>query len=76
LAINSLGCVKRQPKIVLLICRENLRNVLSSVYGNKESVDEELVEVRLCCLLVLLLIFLSFDNIYLELNFDSANEDH
>ncbi|XP_017413753.1 pheophytinase, chloroplastic isoform X2 [Vigna angularis] len=24
--------------------RENLRNVLSSVYGNKESVDEELVE--------------------------------
>ncbi|KAG4908420.1 hypothetical protein JHK86_056904 [Glycine max] len=25
--------------------RENLRNVLSSVYGNKESVDEELVEI-------------------------------
>ncbi|KAK7278348.1 hypothetical protein RJT34_23376 [Clitoria ternatea] len=25
--------------------RENLRNILSSVYGNKESVDEELVEI-------------------------------
>ncbi|XP_027365223.1 pheophytinase, chloroplastic isoform X2 [Abrus precatorius] len=25
--------------------RENLRNVLNSVYGNKESVDEELVEI-------------------------------
>lgn len=26
-------------------CRDTLRNVLLSVYGNKESVDEELVEV-------------------------------
>lgn len=27
-------------------CRDNLRNILLSVYGNKESVDEELVEVE------------------------------
>jgi len=77
LAINSFGCVKRQPNIALLIiCRENLRNVLSSVYGNKESVDEELVEVILCCSLDLLLIFLSFTTVYLECIFDSGNEDH
>lgn len=27
-------------------CRDNLRNILLSVYGNKESVDDELVEVE------------------------------
>lgn len=26
-------------------CRDNLRNILLSVYGNKESVDEDLIEV-------------------------------
>lgn len=30
---------------VLDFCRETLRNVLLSVYGNKEHVDEDLVEV-------------------------------
>lgn len=54
---------KEATKIVLMICRENLRNVLSSVYGNKESVDEELVEVILCCLLVFFLISLSFQKL-------------
>ena len=33
----------------LYSCRENLRNVLLSVYGNKENVDDELVEVRTKC---------------------------
>lgn len=48
---------KRKTKIVLLKCRENLRNVLSSVYGNKESVDDELVEVIPCFLVILLISF-------------------
>lgn len=26
--------------------RENLKNILLSVYGNKEAVDDELIEVR------------------------------
>lgn len=30
---------------VLDFCRENLRNALLSVYGNKEYVDDDLVEV-------------------------------
>lgn len=26
-------------------CRDTLRNILMSIYGNKESVDEQLIEV-------------------------------
>jgi hypothetical protein len=31
---------------VVLASRENLKNVLQSIYGNKEAVDDELIEVR------------------------------
>lgn len=38
---------KEQNYLILLSQnRENLKNVLLSVYGNKEAVDDELVEVR------------------------------
>lgn len=30
---------------VIFHCRDSLRNILSSVYGNKENVDEELIDV-------------------------------
>lgn len=30
---------------VILLRRDSLRNILSSVYGNKESVDEDLIDV-------------------------------
>lgn len=30
---------------VIFLRRDSLRNILSSVYGNKESVDEDLIDV-------------------------------
>ena len=38
---------RNESKMLCPSCRDNLRNILLSVYGNKESVDEELVEVLL-----------------------------
>lgn len=39
----------------MLGCKENLRDILLSVYGNKESVDEELVEIIYYTMLLLIL---------------------
>lgn len=30
---------------IIFLRRDSLRNILSSVYGNKESVDEDLIDV-------------------------------
>lgn len=30
---------------IIFLCRDSLRNILSSVYGNKENVDEDLIDV-------------------------------
>lgn len=40
-------CNCKCQQLISFLCRENLRNVLLSVYGSKESVDDTLVEVWL-----------------------------
>lgn len=40
--------LNKEQKYLMLLSRnrENLKNILLSVYGNKEAVDDDLVEVR------------------------------